>query len=275
MSERWKPENGERYWIIAFSEVVQSTWRADIADLGRWQVGNCFKTKEEAVTALKKITSLLLSLHEPVTECNQLPKLTMDVFDRPDCPDWAKYAAVDESGHAYWYSSLPKNEIYSLTHQCVWHNESKHFKIISGKFDASDWKNSLIERPAKLPEWCKVGEWVWATAFKTYFKVDEVDALFVGGKSVSGGDYSVKIENVRQARLRPYNAEEMKALVGTVIEKGPSMHIVTGFENVFDNECMVHANGCLYGANDLLRQFTIDGSPCGVPEHLENGEWVE
>jgi hypothetical protein len=53
------------------------------------------------------------------------------------------------------------------------------------------------------------------------------------------------------------------------------MHIVTGFENVFGNECMVHANGCLYGANDLLRQFTIDNAPCGVLEHLENGEWVK
>jgi hypothetical protein len=78
------------------------------------------------------------------------------------------------------------------------------------------------------------------------------------------------------ARLRPYNAKEMKALMGKVIEKGPSMHIVTGFENVlFGNECMVHVNGCLYNANDLLRQFTIDNAPCGVLEHLENGEWVK
>jgi hypothetical protein len=67
----------------------------------------------------------------------------------------------------------------------------------------------------------------------------------------------------------------MKALMGKVIEKGPSMHIVTGFENVFGNECMVHVNGCLYDANDLLRQFTIDNEPCGVLEHLENGEWVK
>jgi hypothetical protein len=67
----------------------------------------------------------------------------------------------------------------------------------------------------------------------------------------------------------------MKALMGKVIEKGPSMHIVTGFENVFGNECMVHVNGCLYGANDLLRQFTINNKPAGILEHLENGEWVQ
>lgn len=95
MSERWKPEIGEQYWVVAFTDTVQSVWRSDVADNSRWRMGNCFKTKEEAVVALKKITALLLSLHEPVTECNQLPKLTVEVFDRPDCPGWAKYAAVD------------------------------------------------------------------------------------------------------------------------------------------------------------------------------------
>lgn len=35
---------------------------------------------------------------EPATKCSQLPKLTTEVFDRLDCPEWAKWAAVDISG---------------------------------------------------------------------------------------------------------------------------------------------------------------------------------
>lgn len=88
MNERWKPEVGEQYWIVAFNEAVQSEWRADNADFSRWRMGNCFKTKEKAVTALEKFTALLLSLHEPttnssqpVTNCNQLP-------------DWCKVDAI-------------------------------------------------------------------------------------------------------------------------------------------------------------------------------------
>ena len=116
---------------------------------------------------------------------------------------------------------------------------------------------------------------MWIKDFNAYFKVDRLDGLLARGKDFCGSNYSVAIENIRQARLRPYNAEEMKALMGKMIEKGPSMHIVTGLENVFGNECMVHVNGCFYSANDLLLQFTIDGKPCGVLEHLENGEWVK
>ena len=27
--------------------------------------------------------------------------------------------------------------------------------------------------------------------------------------------------------------------------------------------------------DDVLKDYTINGSPCGVLEHLENGEWVK
>lgn len=35
-------------------------------------------------------------------------KLTQEVFTRPDCPKWAKWAAVDADGTAYWYESEPE-----------------------------------------------------------------------------------------------------------------------------------------------------------------------
>lgn len=34
-------------------------------------------------------------------------KLTQEVFTRPDCPKWAKWAAVDSDGTAYWYEEKP------------------------------------------------------------------------------------------------------------------------------------------------------------------------
>lgn len=37
----------------------------------------------------------------------KLPKLTVDIFDRPDCPEWAQWAAVDECGDAYVYDTKP------------------------------------------------------------------------------------------------------------------------------------------------------------------------
>lgn len=32
----------------------------------------------------------------------QYPKLTADVFNRPDCPEWAKIAVVNCDGSAHW-----------------------------------------------------------------------------------------------------------------------------------------------------------------------------
>lgn len=75
-----------------------------------------------------------------------LPKLTTDVFNRPDCPEWAKWAAVDKSGECYVYSGMPirrDNAWRFLFGECCY----------VGRRDASDWQNSLIERPAAdLPE---------------------------------------------------------------------------------------------------------------------------
>lgn len=34
--------------------------------------------------------------------------LTQEVFTRPDCPKWAKWAAVDSDGIAFWFDEKPK-----------------------------------------------------------------------------------------------------------------------------------------------------------------------
>lgn len=83
---------------------------------------------------------------------NQAPKLTAEVFDRPDCPEWARWAAVDACGAAYWYEECPNTPLFCDTR---WHPIRLGSKIrsCSERFDAADWEHSLIERPAKeLPK---------------------------------------------------------------------------------------------------------------------------
>ena len=242
-------------------------------------MGNCFKTKEEAVTALNNITALLLSLHDdPAIECNQLPKLTAEVFDRPDCPEWAKYAAVDSNGAGYYYSEKP----FILSDSFGWGmvcSENNRSEFISYEFNNSDWQNSLIERPAKLPDWCKFGVVGWHKR-AGYFEVCADDELAqrisikqIDDKSRGWLSYETLCTEVKQARLRPYNAEEMRSLVGKVIEN----HNYTHFINAFDIDLQEVVSGSDgYTAKELVEfGYTIDGAPCGVLEHFENGEWVE
>lgn len=275
--EKWTPEEGERYfWVGSDAMAIESEFNInDSCDYTRFQCGNYFRTIEEAQEAAEKFKELLLSLHEVKEEEKpNLPKLTAEVFDRTDCPDWAKFAALGGGGGLTFYEDKPmmsKDEYPKM-----WIKYDRWYPVKGTKFDASDWQNSLIERYAKLPEWVEVGGWVYDPK-NGYGKITRgtVKSCYIEFDGGAGDFSPEEFAELKQARLRPYNSDEMKALVGKVIERGPSMHIVTGFENVLDNECMVHVNGYLYSANDLLRLFTIDNATCGVLEHLENGEWVE
>lgn len=208
---------------------------------------------------------------------SKLPKLTAEVFERPDCPEWVNYAAVDKSGMVFVYTKKPK--VKSST----WDAPCGDFLFIGSDFDASDWQNSLIERPAKikLPDWCKAAKWGYDTEREEYFEIVavtpfNVEVAYLDGEFTMVIGIPIFNGDCVQARKRPFNAEEMKALVGKVIEKGPSMHLVIGFENVFENECMIHVNNCMYSGNDLIRhEYTIDGKLCCKFEHFENGKWVE
>ena len=78
------------------------------------------------------------------------PKLTVEVFDRPDCPEWAKWAAVDQDGEAWWYENLPEREAGNWNAVPCQHTlHSRGRLIVDQLFDATDWKNSLIIRPVE------------------------------------------------------------------------------------------------------------------------------
>lgn len=204
----------------------------------------------------------------PAITSSQLPKLTAEVFNRPDCPAWAKWAAVDGNGAAFYYDEKPYARNYTF-------HSWDRMKFIDNNFIASDWKNSLIERSEKntLPDWCKVGDWMWIKDFNAYFRVDSLDGLLARGKDFCGSNYSVAIENIRQARLRPYNAEEMRGLVGKVLIHPRGDYLVTFFSNKLSQ---IKVAESLCDANELLQNWVhLDKTPCGVLEHLENGKWLE
>lgn len=274
MSEKWKPEKGETYWFFGFEgDVHPRTYYGDSFDSQLMVFGNMFKIAKEAQSAVEKIKDLLLSLQEPVTDCNQLPKLTAEVFDRFYCPAWVKYAAVDKSGEVWVFEKKPiinvSGELWALN--CICNCRTLMFKA-----DNSDWQNSLIERPEKKQDCSdfvdkyKVGEWVtyYEDNRYKYFKIAKIELNRLYSED---GKFSLMCD-VGKARLRPYNSEEMKALVGKILECPKGNYLVTFFALG-----QVKVAESLITADVLKNNWThLDGKPCGVLEHLnENLEWVE
>lgn len=337
MAERWKPEyNDEYFLVICDGKVECANWDDCEFDQRCFAIGNCFKTKAAAQSAAIKVRDLLLSLHHGVAtellakaglveayramELNRafvkrfannnelqasiqdkttsiqdklLPKLTAEVFDRPDCPKWAQWAAVDKYRNAMWYEGEPK-----VVGSVFWNSQRGQIQKIPGKFDASDWQNSLIERPKnrvnwdeveeiccnskltfkekkqELPDWCNPGEWIY-TSSEQYLKINCISIDLQKIELSNGANWSKQdiIDEAVSARLRPYNSEEMRGLVGKVIcgSEGKRFLVVA-----------YSGNTVLFG--DFLHtpeDLTLDiykfpnGSPCGVLEHLEEGEWVK
>lgn len=276
MSKRWKPEYCDLYYFVDAVGVVNShTWCDDTADRTYYTIGNCFRTSEEAEAAAAMIRAMLLGFHGDQPEkYTKLPKLTADVFDRPDCPEWAKFVAVDEDGETTFFDKMP----YQSTKTCGCFLRDCQYATIPSKFDPSDWKNSLIERPARLPEWCKVGEWVWDIDDSRYVKIISITdmvLLCTKGKCTYYTDLKDMKGLYSQAQIRPYNVDELKALVGKPITMSDGAVCLC---TAYSKQCKsVILDNTHWNAQKLVDNgFTVDGEPCGVLEHLnEKGEWVE
>lgn len=67
---------------------------------------------------------------------DERPVLTRDVFKLPDCPKWARYAAVDEDGRAHVFEYKPK----SWT--CCWRSNGESQYI--GDYRTMDWENDCV-----------------------------------------------------------------------------------------------------------------------------------
>lgn len=127
----------------------------------------------------------------------------------------------------------------------------------------------------ELPSWCKVGEVVYYTTGKLYCKIHKVDkkrGLILFNSEYLITDF-VSISELAEARLRPFNEKEMRELLGKTIVSQTTERICLV---VSSSPSLVYAGGYSYSNEELLNYFTFtNGQPCGVYEHLKNGEWVK
>jgi hypothetical protein len=132
-----------------------------------------------------------------------------------------------------------------------------------------------------IPDWIKVGAWVYFWDDAIYAKITKIETVgcsvpiihFDNNTSRTYG--SLSWDDVSQARIRPYNAEEMRGLVGKVLKHDTGCYLVTGFENRWNQ---VKIESVWRDADELMKLWTwLDGTPCSVLEYLheEKGEWVE
>lgn len=226
-----------------------------------------------------------LGMEHTEPQVEELPKLTVEVFDRPDCPEWANYAVVNCDGRLTFFADKPKFE--GEDYGCWSCSYSKYKHINNTVFDASDWENSLIERPKKqeqLPDWVCEGALAWDKQAEEYVHVVSVtdhEVQFDGGTYCTVAPEHVA-ESYDQAFERPFNEQEMRALVGKVLLHKASRNasLVTGFTPATEinglSDCTVYVFGRDYTDGDLMRDCLIDGNPCKVYEHLnEKGEKVK
>ena len=69
-STRWKPEMGQTYYHVGGDgRVYDDTWVNDSAvDNGRFEIGNCFKTEEEAKRVIEYLKALAVVRGDSTTE---------------------------------------------------------------------------------------------------------------------------------------------------------------------------------------------------------------
>lgn len=143
------------------------------------------------------------------------------------------------------------------------------------------WRAAEEQKP-ELPKWCKVGAWVWHGPFdginfeQPYFKIERIDGELVYEKSHNNG-FPVHYAYLKQARLRPWTHKE--AIGKIVFWKGDydyqeNAAMLVGADT--DGDFSLYTVGPVT-AEELTKEiyYQSDGSPCGVLEHYENGEWVE
>ena len=66
---RWKPENGERYyWLDSNGLVCHNIWADDSIDRSRFEIGNCFETREEAERVVEYLKALAVVKGDATTK---------------------------------------------------------------------------------------------------------------------------------------------------------------------------------------------------------------
>ena len=200
------------------------------------------------------------------------PKLTAEELARrgiewPEGSNVAVVATIEGTGLFAKTATMDDSEEH-------W-NCNEPVSLIPGKWDASDWKNSLIQRPEALPNWCKVGAWVWYCGHGGSY--DVVEKIQYGLAYLRGTMCNIDPDNLREARLIMWSKSEWERKIGQKFQLSEGQFLLLGVAD-HDDGFYLEFSTCsgtlesLMGKEDNLRN--IDGSPCGFLEHREGDGWV-
>lgn len=69
-SNRWKPEENQKYYYVSSSSIVlNDVWYdRSVVDNGRFEIGNCFQTKEEAERVVEYLKALAVVRGDATSE---------------------------------------------------------------------------------------------------------------------------------------------------------------------------------------------------------------
>lgn len=247
---------------IAYYSIYNSVNRPSRCTAGSAYITNWHEVKEDSEENV-----------QTAVNSEQLQKLTVDVFNRTDCPKWANYAYVDGLGNCILLRHKPCSDI----DRCLPIIDDQNKRMMYGWGRFCQLKGNYIERPAKaLPNWVKVGAVGYDDMNNEYFEVIEVNNDSFRAKSIGSPDSCSGLyfnEFCSEGNKRPFNEKEMRELVGKVLETSNVALLVDAYMKVTKN--IVTSCGT-YNAEELRARFTVDGKPCYKLEHLnEKGEWVE
>lgn len=104
----WKPKTGQKYWCMV-DDVSYSFWDGDSLDMGRFQRGNCFPTKEaaEAEEQNRKIHQRLREMANWKPDYNKALDIRhFALFDhKADCVAFARAQSFFSGPKIVWFPS--------------------------------------------------------------------------------------------------------------------------------------------------------------------------
>lgn len=208
---------------------------------------------------------------------------------KPEIGDSYFYIRATGTAHATSNDGNPLDVAYIKNGNCFKTEaeaQSAAEKVKALLLSLPDNGNNLVSNlPDKdLPDWCKVGEYVYDPLYGYGEIVFASEKHFYVEFDGHAAEYSLEnVPELKQARLRQYTAAELRELVGTIIEEtacgyGESSLLVTAYNSGVDSDAepAVMMLGEWFGVSALCAgDYSVDGHVCGVFEHLEEGDWIE
>lgn len=175
---------------------------------------------------------------------------------------------------------MKKYRCECLINKCEFSTEKNFYPSFCPNFSSSEpeWhkvneEEKVEVKAEELPCWCKVGNLVYCVDTSDYCEVVDVDLEKGVRIKTDPCNGWVNFYDLLEARLRPFNEKEMCELLGKAITNKTSEEV---FLVTYFNKGYIGLGNLCLTAKELLNEYTMsNGSPCGVYEHLEKGEWVE